>query len=444
MGGSTLINGMICVRGQPADYDGWEAAGAAGWNWVQAERLFPRSKPMKGGAGRGHDGPMRLHEVSERYPVAEAFLKAAQQDGQPLNPDYNAGSQEGVGYQVLQHRGRLGVVDGYLKPASGRPNPTVECGARITRLLFEGRRCVGLAYRGRDGEHMVRARRETLLCLGAVQSPQLLELSGVGDPALLARLGIPLAHALPQVGEEHRPLRHAHELAREEHGDAERDVARLAAGAPGGALRAVAPGHPDAGHGAGARFRQERAAARAARRAVLLRARELCQRGRAHPDRFPGMTIGVAQLRPESVGSIHAVSADPLAAPAIRPNFLAARIDRDSLVGGMRAAHRLAAGPAALVAAELSPGKDVQSDDEWLDFARQNGQTIYHPIGTCRMGADADAVTDSRLRVNGLDGLRVVDASVMPRMVSGNTQAAVMMVAERGAELILEDAARAG
>ena len=392
---------------------------------------------------------MRLHEVSERYPVAEAFLKAAQQDGQPLNPDYNAGSQEGVGYyQVLQHRGRRwSVVDGYLKPASGRPNLTVECGARITRLLFEGRRCVGLAYRGRDGEHMVRARRETLLCLGAVQSPQLLELSGVGDPALLARLGIPLAHALPQVGENYidhyatrmnwrvkntvtlnemsRGWRLARQVAR--YALSRRGILTLGTGLAHGFVKSAPQlALPDVQF-----FFVHASYANAAERIL---------------DRFPGMTIGVAQLRPESVGSIHAVSADPLAAPAIRPNFLAARIDRDSLVGGMRAARRIVSRPALqpFVAAELSPGKDVQSDDEWLDFARQNGQTIYHPIGTCRMGADADAVTDSRLRVNGLDGLRVVDASVMPRMVSGNTQAAVMMVAERGAELILEDAARAG
>lgn len=450
VGGSTLINGMIYVRGQPADYDGWEAAGAAGWNWAQAERLFRKIEAYeKGGAGRGHDGPMRLHEVSERYPVAEAFLKAAQQDGQPLNPDYNAGSQEGVGYyQVLQHRGRRwSVVDGYLKPASGRPNLTVECGARITRLLFEGRRCVGLAYRCKDGEHMVRARRETLLCLGAVQSPQLLELSGVGDPALLARLGIPLAHALPQVGENYidhyatrmnwrvkntvtlnemsRGWRLARQVAR--YALSRQGILTLGTGLAHGFVKSAPQlAQPDVQF-----FFVHASYANAAERIL---------------DRFPGMTIGVAQLRPESTGSIHAVSADPLAAPAIRPNFLAARIDRDSLVGGMRAARRIVSRPALqpFVAAELSPGKDVQSDDEWLDFARQNGQTIYHPIGTCRMGADADAVTDSRLRVNGLDGLRVVDASVMPRMVSGNTQAAVMMVAERGAELILEDAARAG
>lgn len=294
---------------------------------------------------------------------------------------------------------------------------------------------------------MVRARRETLLCLGAVQSPQLLELSGVGDPALLARLGIPLAHALPQVGENYidhyatrmnwrvkntvtlnemsRGWRLARQVAR--YALSRQGILTLGTGLAHGFVKSAPQlAQPDVQF-----FFVHASYANAAERIL---------------DRFPGMTIGVAQLRPESTGSIHAVSADPLAAPAIRPNFLAARIDRDSLVGGMRAARRIVSRPALqpFVAAELSPGKDVQSDDEWLDFARQNGQTIYHPIGTCRMGADADAVTDSRLRVNGLDGLRVVDASVMPRMVSGNTQAAVMMVAERGAELILEDAARAG
>ena len=197
VGGSTLINGMIYVRGQPRDYEGWEAAGATGWGAGQAERVFRKIEHYeRGGEGRGKEGPMRLEEVAERFPISDAFLRAAQEDGQPLNPDYNGGSQEGVGYyQVLQHRGRRwSVVDGYLRPASGRKNLRVECGAHVTRLVFEGKRCVGVAYRKNGQEHIVRARRETLLCMGAVQSPQLLELSGVGDPAACNPTGLRWVH----------------------------------------------------------------------------------------------------------------------------------------------------------------------------------------------------------------------------------------------------------
>jgi choline dehydrogenase-like flavoprotein len=334
-----------------------------------------------------------------------------------------------------------------MRPAAGRKNLKVECGAHVTRLLFEGKRCVGVAYRQNGQEHTVRARRETLVCLGAVQSPQLLELSGVGDPARLQSFGIPLVHAQPQVGENYidhfatrmnwrvkntvtlnemsRGWRLAQQVAR--YYTRHKGILTLGTGLVHGFVKS-APGlpTPDVQF-----FFVHASYANAAERIL---------------DRHPGMTIGVAQLRPESQGSIHIKSADPLACPSIRPNFLSAQIDRDSLVGGMKAARRIVGQPAMrpFIDAEVSPGPDVESDEQWLDFARHNGQTIYHPIGTCRMGSDPAAVTDARLRVNGLMGVRVVDASVMPKMVSGNTQAAVMMVAERGAEMILEDAAGAG
>ncbi|MGE6920207.1 GMC family oxidoreductase [Achromobacter kerstersii] len=449
VGGSTLINGMIYVRGQPQDYDGWEAAGATGWGHAQAERLFRKIEHYDaGGDTRGKNGPMHLEEVAERFPVSDAFLRAAQEDGQPLNADYNSGNQEGVGYyQVLQHRGRRwSVVDGYMKPAAGRKNLRVECGAHVTRLVFEGKRCVGVTYRQNGQEHTVRARRETVLCMGAVQSPQLLELSGVGNPALLQSFNIALVHAQPQVGENYidhfatrmnwrvkntvtlnemsRGWRLAQQVAR--YYTRHTGILTLGTGLVHGFVKS-APGlpTPDVQF-----FFVHASYANAAERIL---------------DRHPGMTIGVAQLRPESVGSIHLKSADPLAGPSIRPNFLSAQIDRDSLVGGMKTARRIVGQPAMqrYVEAEVSPGAAVESDEQWLEFARRNGQTIYHPIGTCRMGSDAAAVTDVRLRVNGVTGLRVVDASVMPKMVSGNTQAAVMMVAERGAEMILEDAAAA-
>lgn len=446
LGGSTLINGMIYVRGQPQDYDGWAAAGARGWAFKDVEKYFVKIENYApGGPGRGTSGPMHLEQVKERFPVSDAFIAAAREDGQPLNADYNSGNQEGVGYyQVLQHRGqRWSAVDGYLKPARRRPNLTIEGGAHVVRLSFEGKRCVGLVYRKGGRDIAVRAQRDTILCLGAIQTPQVLELSGVGDPARLQALGIGVVHALPQVGEHYidhfatrmnwrvksavtlnemsRGWRLAHQVGR--YYAARKGILTLGTGLVHGFIKTEpAMATPDVQY-----FFVHASYANAAERIL---------------DRAPGMTLGVAQLRPQSLGSIHITSADALTPPAIRPNFLSAEVDRQSLVHGMQVARRIVEQPAMqhFVDHELSPGSGVQTFDEWLDFARQNGQTIYHPIGTCRMGSDASAVTDLRLRVNGLAGLRVVDASIMPAMVSGNTQGAVMMVAEKGAEMILEDA----
>lgn len=445
VGGSSLINGMIYVRGQPQDYDAWEAAGAHGWGFKDVEKHFLKIENYaQGDASRGKSGPMHLEQVSERFPVSDAFMAAAAEDGQALNDDYNGRDQEGFGYyQVLQKQGkRWSVVDGYLAPVRQRPNLTVEADAQIIKLIFEGKRCAGLVYRKKGQEFTVRANRETILCMGSIQTPQILELSGVGNPDLLQSFGIPIVHAQKNVGENYidhfatrmnwrvkntvtlnemsRGWRLAAQVAK--YYTTHKGILCLGTGLVHGFVK-TSPElpTPDVQY-----FFVHASYANAAERVL---------------DKQPGMTIGVAQLRPESVGTIHIKSANPYEGPAIRPHFLSAQVDQDCLIKGMQIARRIVGQPSMqpYVDHELSPGSDVNTSAEWLDFARKNGQTIYHPIGTCRMGTDEGAVTDVRLRVNGLEGLRIVDASVMPKMVSGNTQGAVMMVAEKGAEMILED-----
>jgi len=449
LGGSTLINGMIYVRGIQQDYDGWAARGAQGWSYADVEPYFrklenwagPEQAP--GRSARGKAGPMHVCEVSERFPIAEAYLEAATQAGVPRNPDYNAGEQHGVGYyQVLQKSGRRwSVVDGYLRPARRRSNLTARAGAHVLRVNLEGRRCTGVTYRNADGsERKVHARAEVILAAGAIQTPQLLELSGIGRPEVLQAAGIPVVHAMPGVGENYidhyctrmnwrvRNTLTLNQLSRgvglfkavAQYGLTRRGILSLGTGLAFGFVKS----RPELDLADVQFFFVHASYANAADRRL---------------DREPGMTIGVAQLRPKSQGSIHIRSNDPDTAPCIRPNFLAEQEDRESLVGGMKMARKIVEQPALghYVAHEMSPGDRVQTDSDWLEFARQNGQTIYHPIGTCRMGEDDAAVVDASLRVRGMEGLRIVDASVMPTMVSGNTQAAVMMVAERGADLIL-------
>lgn len=449
LGGSTLINGMIYVRGQRRDYDAWRDGGASNWGFDDVEPYFRKlERCMHAGPSRGHGGPMIVEQVRERFPLSDIFLQAAQQDGLPLNEDYNDQCQDGaVRYQVTQSRGRRwSAYDGYLRPALGRGNLRVETHAHVLHLDLDGRRCTGVTYRKNGRKHAVRAGIEVVLAAGAIQSPQLLELSGIGSPELLQSLGIPVRHELRSVGENYIDhfatrmnwrIKNAvtlNEMSRgwrlglaiSEYFAKRSGILTLGTGLVGAFVKTQPElPTPDAQF-----FFMPASYANAAERVL---------------DRKPGMTIGVTQLRPQSAGSIHVNSCDPDACPSIRPNFLASPVDQQCMIQGMKIARRIVGRPAfePYIEAEMSPGEHVQADCDWLAFARNNGQTIYHPIGTCRLGEDEAAVVDSRLRVRGLDGLRVVDASVMPRMVSGNIQAAVMMVAEKGADLVLEDAARA-
>jgi choline dehydrogenase len=447
LGGSSLINGMIYVHGQPEDYDHWAALGATGWS---AQDVAPYFKKMEtylpGDEARGKTGPMHIHQVSERYPLAHALLQAAAEDGQPLNEDYNGRSQEGFGYyQVAQKDGqRWSVVEGYLNPVRQRKNLTIRTDALVTKVNVTEGRCTGVTYRTAAGTQTVNAQREVILAAGAVQTPQLLELSGIGDPALLQKLGIPVVHASARVGENYidhfatrmnwrvKNTQTLNELAQGwrlgvaalQYFTRRKGLLTLGTGLVHGFVKTQQhSATPDVQY-----FFMHASYANAAIRKL---------------DHAPGMTLGVAGLRPTSQGSIHIKSNDPMQGPSIRPNFLATEEDRQTLIDGMKIARQIIGRPALshYVDHEMSPGPQVQTDEQWLEFGRSNGQTIYHPIGTCRMGSDEDAVVDVRLKFKGLKGLRIVDASVIPAMVSGNTQSPVMMVAERGADLILEDAA---
>lgn len=445
LGGSTLINGMIYVRGQPEDYDAWEAGSATGWGYQDVAPYFKNLENYQpGGDTRGKQGPVHLSQVHERFPIADAFLKAAQEDGHPFNDDYNSPNQEGFGYyQVTQKDGRRwSAYDAYLKPARGRSNLVVETGAHVLKVELDGKRCTGVTYRQRGREVTVNAAIEVVMATGAVQTPQILELSGIGRPELLASKGVPVKHALRGVGENYidhfatrmnwrvrntitlnemsRGLRLMREVSK--YFAARKGILTLGTGLVHGFVktRDDLP-TPDAQY-----FVVHASYANAAERIL---------------DRAPGMTIGVTQLRPQSKGSIHIGSNSPFEQPVIRPNFLDSEVDQRCMIDSMKLARRIVSRPAMahFIAHEMSPGTGVTSDADWLEFARENGQTIYHPIGTCRMGQDEDAVVDLRLKVRGIDGLRVVDASVMPKMVSGNIQGAVMMVAEKGADIILAD-----
>lgn len=446
LGGSSLINGMIYVRGQPQDFDHWAELGASGWSGQDVAPYFKKLETyLQGGVTRGKEGPMHIDQVAERHPIAAAMINAASQDGQPISDDYNGEDQEGFGYyQVTQKDGcRWSVYDGYLKPALGRPNLTVRTQAHVTKININQGQCRGVTFQHQGKTVTVQANIDVVMAAGSVQTPQILELSGVGNPTLLQANGIRVTHPAPQVGENYidhfatrmnwriRNTQTLNEtaqgwrvgLAALKYFLTHKGILTLGTGLVHGFVKTRPElATPDAQY-----FIMPASYANAAVRKL---------------DSAPGMTIGVTGLRPTSRGSIHIESRDPMHAPAIMPNFLATPEDQSSLIDAMKLARRIVGRPAMAhyIDQEMNPGKSVQSDDEWLQFARENGQTIYHPIGTCKMGTGSDAVVDVRLRFKGINGLRIVDASVMPAMVSGNTQAAVMMVAERGADFILEDA----
>ena len=445
LGGSSAINGLVWVRGQPLDYDTWAQMGARGWSWQDVAPLFTRIESYeKGGAnGRGTAGPLRVTEVPDQNPLYDALFKAAVAAGFKLNKDYNSEDQEGVvKTQASISRGRrMSVAHCYLEPAMRRPNLRVVTEAPTRRVLLEGKRCVGIVYAQGGREVEARAGREVILCAGAVATPQLLELSGIGKPEILKKYGIDVKHASPAVGENFRDHLNARIVWRVKDARVSYNHKARGIGSVGQALRYITTrggffSLPSAPLLAFLKTRPELATPDVQMHLVPYAIKDPKQRKLQD---FPSMTVSVYQLRPESLGSIHIRSADPEAQPAIRFNFLADSIDQRAMVDGFRMIRRLVeAEPMdALRGEEYSPGKGVSSDDEILGWIRANSQTAYHPIGTCRMGpAGPKTVVDERLRVHGLEGLRIADASIFPTMPSGNTNAPCIMVGEKCADLL--------
>jgi choline dehydrogenase-like flavoprotein len=448
MGGSSSINGMLYVRGNPADYDGWAQMGCRGWSWEEVLPLFRKSERyVQGGDAqyRGKGGPLLVEDYRTILPLTHRFVEAAQQAGFPFTSDYNGRTQEGVGYSQMTRKGRLrgSTARTFLAQARGRANLKVATDAIATRLLFEGRRCVGVAYRQGGAEHRVRAAREVILSGGAVNSPHLLQVSGIGPAEHLGEIGVAVVHDLPGVGSnlsDHYAVRLTHRVKSAvtinqlSHGmRLMREAARWAA---------LGNGALTFGITAAMAFCKSREGLASPDLQLLFTPASYAQGRFRELEREPGMTVAVCPVRPESRGTIMAQSPDPLQYPAIRPNYLSAPNDLRVLIAGIGHTRRIFAQPAiaAYSVAETLPGPEVDSEEAFLDFARQTGTTIFHPVGTCKMGTDAMAVVDPRLRVHGLAGLRVIDASVMPTVTTGNTNAPTIMIGEKGAQMIAEDA----
>jgi choline dehydrogenase len=446
LGGSSAINGLVWVRGQPLDYDTWAQMGARGWSWQDVAPLFTRIESYENGDGtngRGTGGPLRVSEVPDQNPIYDALFKAAVASGFKVNPDYNSEDQEGVvKTQASISRGRrMSVAHCYLKPAMSRPNLRVVTEAPTRRILLEGKRCVGVVYERWGREIEARAGKEVILCAGAVATPQLLELSGIGRPEVLKTHGINVVHAMPAVGEnfrDHINVRLAWRV-KDKHVSYNHKARGL--GAVGQAMRYLATGGgflslPSAPMLAFLKTRPELATPDVQMHIVPYSIKDPKTR---KLQEFPSMAVSCYQLRPESLGSIHIRSADPDMHPAIRFNFLADAIDQRAMVDGFRIVRRIVESKPmdALRGEEFSPGPGVKSDEQILAFIRGNAHTAYHPIGTCRMGpAGPRTVVDEKLKVHGLDGLRIADASIFPTMPSGNTNAPCIMVGEKAADLL--------
>jgi choline dehydrogenase len=446
LGGCSSINGLAYVRGQKQDYDRWRQLGNAGWSYDDVLPYFIRSESNERGADdfHGGDGPLRVSDIPDRREICEAFIEAAVQTGIPRNPDYNGATQEGVGYyQTTTHKGRRwSAAVGYLNPIRNRANLAIETEALTTKLEIANGRATAVAYRQHGQERRAVARRDIVLCGGAINSPQLLQLSGIGPADHLRAMGIDVVRDMPGVGadlQDHFQVRVVHRLTGTGslNTDVNNPLRKLKVGLQYFLTR-TGPLTISAGQVAlFTRTRPELETPDIQFHFIPFSAEG---HGRSlHP--FPGVTSSVCQLRPESKGSVMITSPDPAAKPAIRPNYLAAETDRRTIIDGLRVARRIAAAPAfaRFVETEFIPGDDVQSDDELLDFAKRTGTTVFHPSCTCRMGQDDRAVVDERLRVKGIAGLRIADCSVMPALVSGNTNAPAIMIGEKAADMILED-----
>ena len=449
VGGSSSINAMIYIRGQHADYDHWAAEGNAGWSWNDVKPYFLKAEHNERGADEWHatGGPLNVMDLRSPNRLSSLFLQAAQQAGLPLNPDFNGPTQEGAGmYQVTQRNGeRCSAAKSYLTPHLGRSNLQLVTGAQVTRVRFEGRRAVGVEIQQGGAKRELQAKREVLLSAGALQSPQLLMLSGVGAGADLQSQGVSVVHDLQGVG------RHLHD-----HLDS-----ILVVNAPrmdesfglsfGGALRLLGgvfewrsrrSGMLTTNFAEAGAFIRSRPEEDAPDLQLHFVTAKLVDHGRKTVFGH-GISCHLCVVRPRSRGRLSLASADPLAAPLIDPAFLSDPDDLARMVRGVKLMRKVLGQPslAAFGGQELPASASAQTDEQIEQFIRNHADTIYHPVGSCRMGpAGADNVVDERLRVHGLQGLRVVDASIMPRIVSGNTNAPTIMIAEKAADMIKADA----
>ncbi|WP_315718247.1 MULTISPECIES: choline dehydrogenase [unclassified Bradyrhizobium] len=447
LGGSSSINGLLYVRGQHEDYDRWRQRGNVGWGYDDVLPYFKRAENQSRGADvyHGVDGPLPVSDWRHEDPLSEAFVKAAVEAGLPFNGDFNGASQEGAGFfQTTTRRGRrASSAASYLRPALGRSNLHVETDALAQRILFEGRRARGVTFSQRGRMRTARARKEILVSSGAYNSPQLLQLSGVGPAELLKQHDLDVVLDAPGVGsdlQDHLQVRIVMRCSQRItlNDIVNNPVRKVLAGVRYAAFRngplTIAAGT------AGAFFKTDPRLASPDIQIHFIPFSTDKMGEKLHT--FSGFTVSVCQLRPESRGSLRIRSADPTVPPEIRINYLASETDRRANIEGLRILRKILAAPALkpYVSDEAYPGSKIVSDDDILAYCRQTGSTIYHPTSTCRMGTDAAAVVDQRLRVRGVDGLRVVDASIMPDLVSGNTNAPVIMIAEKASDMILQDA----
>ena len=446
LGGSSAINGLVYVRGNKLDYDTWAQMGNTGWSYDDVLPFFKKMENYQGELSeiRGGDGPLKVSEVTDRNPIYDGLFKAAEENKIPVNKDYNGDDQEGISYtQTTIYKGeRMSAKIAYLSPIKSRKNLTIITDSLVTRLLFEGKQCVGAEVKNKNKIIQYSAAKEVILCGGAINSPQVLELSGIGDRLILESKGIELIHELKGVGEnlrDHLAPRLVYNITKP--GIAYNDKARGV-----NLIKQVfkyvfqrdgfltLPSAPVIGF-----FKTRKELAAPDIQVHFIPYKVVLKDGKRTLGKEPGITCTVNQNLPESKGSIHIKSNDPEEFPSIKYNFLSSQLDKDTLVAGVKLIRNLMKTESMkeFVNDEIQPGFEISTDDDILEFIKNKAETVYHPSGTCKMGFDQNAVVDKNLKVHGIKGLRVADASIMPTLVSGNTNAVCMMIGERCADFII-------
>ena len=446
LGGSSSINGLVYVRGNKLDYDTWAQMGNTGWSYDDVAPFFKKMENYQGEMTevRGSDGPLKVSEVSDRNPIYDGLFKAAEENNIPVNKDYNGNEQEGIAYtQTTIFKGeRMSAEVAYLRPIKSRKNLSIITNSLVQKLILNGKKCVGVEVKNRGKLKTFNCSKEVILCGGAINSPQILELSGIGKREILEDKGIELVHELKGVGEnlrDHLGPRLVYHITKP--GIAYNDKAR-GFNLVKQILKYVfkrdgfltLPSAPVLGF-----FKTRKELAAPDIQVHFIPYKVVLNNGKRTLGKEPGITCTVNQNLPESKGSIHIKSKNPEEYPSIKYNFLSSQLDRDTLIAGVKLIRKLmqSSHMKEFCDNEIQPGYEASTDNDILEFIRNKAETLYHPSGTCKMGFDQESVVDKNLKVHGIEGLRVADASIMPTLVSGNTNAVCMMIGERCADFIL-------